>query len=187
MFDVRSLPDPAEQPPRRVHTPRPRLHTWARLLGPPVLLTCHWSIDHRASVPHIVPVCPLCEERGAVPQYGQGYFPALIQQLLQADSQPTEGRWQEQVLMLPEDTIVLAAHHQLVRRDWRGVLVRCGKSGENRPTVALVEGREDASRWPAPWDVMADLRFIWREYLKAAALYQPLRREADTREPGEEG
>lgn len=188
MLDVRTLPAPGEQPPRHVHAPRARLYTWAKVLANPTTVSCHWSTDQRISVPHTVPVCPLCVEHGRQVQYGQSYFPALVAQLSDQDGQPGDWtHWHEWCLMLPQDVAADLQRDRRVGTNWRGATLKLTKSKPSAPLVAWARERGDVIDWPAPWDVSVDLRHCWREYLRWAALYQPDLTQYGEQEPQEVG
>jgi hypothetical protein len=189
MFETRQLPDPGMPAPHRLHSPRAALFTHARLLGQPLIVSCHWHVRQRRSVPHLIVGCPLCEELGSLETYGQAYAPAVIQQRAMLDArESTDSTWLAVVLMLPEHLAGDVSRHQQGGREWRGLALDLWHPSHkaNAPLACRVLGRQDATTWPDGWDVRADLEHAWRDYLALARTLSAAD-EPQEREPGEEG
>jgi len=189
MYEIRELPPEGSRQPHRLHAPRAALWTRAYLLGGPLLISCHWHLRMRRSVPHLTVGCPLCLEKGPIEQYGQAFVPAAIHQRSQADAIPSrQDHWSQVVLTLPEHVASELSRMNGVGRDWRGCELDLWhpQGRDNAPLALAFLGRHDASQFPPGWDVRLDLDYAWRDWL-ALAQDSLSSEEPPEREPGEEG
>jgi hypothetical protein len=189
MYDLRDLLGAEAPRHRRLHAPRASLWTRARILGQPVLVSCHWHLRLRRSVPHLTVGCPLCIECGPLERYDQAYVAAALHQRTERDGAVSDGgHWSLNNLTLPGWLAEELSRQPVVGTDWRGVEADFWhpERRENAPLACNVLGRRDAERWPPSWNVRADLDYAWREYLAMASRQIALEEPTD-REPGEEG